>query len=217
MRSAFFLSGILLAVVSCSRSGEDAAGAGGGGAAEKTSGAAAAASSSGAAKTKAAGAAGAAGTRPAVTASAGGGAKGSNLDPLRPLRSEGEPAELPEMKKLPSGLAYAVLKEGSGESPPPRARLKLHYTAWAIQQDQLGTAFIDTRRGGVPKDCTLKPLDVTAGLISGLVEALKEMKRGERRWLIVPSMLAWGQEGNLPHVPRNANVAFDLELVDFEK
>jgi hypothetical protein len=210
MRSAFFLSGMLLAVASCSRSGEDA-----GGAAGKKGGAAGAVGSSGAERTKAAGAASAAGTRPAVTA--GGGAKASSLDPLRPLRSEGEPAELPEMKKLPSGLAYAVLKEGSGESPPPRARLKLHYTGWAIQQDQLGTAFIDTRRGGLPKDCSLKPLDVTAGLIAGLVEALQEMKRGERRWLVVPSKLAWGQEGNLPHVPRNANVAFDVELVDFEK
>jgi FKBP-type peptidyl-prolyl cis-trans isomerase len=65
-----------------------------------------------------------------------------------------------------------------------------------------------------------KPFQVRVGrdeLIAAWEETLKQMKRGEKRLIIVPYELAYGTKGDPPRVPRCATLVFELELLDFGK
>ena len=54
-------------------------------------------------------------------------------------------------------------------------------------------------------------------LIAAWEEAIKQMKRGEKRLLIVPYELAYGTRGDPPRIPRRATLIFEIELLDFSR
>ncbi|HVR74640.1 MAG TPA: FKBP-type peptidyl-prolyl cis-trans isomerase [Planctomycetota bacterium] len=116
---------------------------------------------------------------------------------------------LGEQKTLraPSGLEFAVLKEGSGASPPLGSMVKVHCTGWLPD----GKVFIDTRTHNVPKEYRL----ARAEMIDGWVEALLTMKPGEKRKLRVPKELAYSKQGFPKVVPPNSDLDFEIELVSF--
>ena len=49
----------------------------------------------------------------------------------------------------------------------------------------------------------------------GLDEAILEMRKGEKRTLIIPYWLGYGEAGKPPAIPPRATLVFDVELVDF--
>ena len=52
-------------------------------------------------------------------------------------------------------------------------------------------------------------------MLEGWIEALSDMKKGERRWLIVPSALAYAGTGYSDLIPADTDLVVDLQLVDF--
>jgi FKBP-type peptidyl-prolyl cis-trans isomerase len=106
-----------------------------------------------------------------------------------------------------SGLQYAVLTQGSGELPKDGDKLSVHY--------------IGTLLDGTKFDSSLdrnQPLSITLGetrLISGWVEMLRLMKKGEKVKVWVPSNLGYGENGNQV-IPGNSLLVFEMELLDIE-
>ena len=93
---------------------------------------------------------------------------------------------------LPDGLRYKVLVKGAGNSPVDGSLLKIKYSGKLIS----GLSFASSADDGKPVPGT-RPLDFSHtlgkdGLIQGLNEALKDMKPGEKRLLIVSPALAYG-------------------------
>ena len=107
-----------------------------------------------------------------------------------------------------SGLRYLVLKEGKGKPPVAGARISAHYTGTLAS----GKKFDSSRDRN-------EPIKFPVGkghVIPGWDEALSEMKRGERRILIVPHKLGYGERGaGGGLIPPFATLVFDVELVDF--
>ncbi len=113
----------------------------------------------------------------------------------------------PNAKKTASGLMYVVTKEGSGEKPKMGQKVKAHYTGTLLN----GTKFDSSRDRGVPFE-----FQVGKGrVIKGWDEAFLDMKKGEKRILIIPYHLAYGKRGRPPTIPPKATLVFDVELIDF--
>jgi FKBP-type peptidyl-prolyl cis-trans isomerase len=110
-------------------------------------------------------------------------------------------------KETLSGLKFVVTAEGKGAKPAKGTLVKAHYTGTLPD----GTQFDSSRDRG-------QPLEFTVGVgqvIAGWDEALMDMKKGERRMLIIPPHLGYGERGAGGVIPANATLIFDVELVDF--
>ena len=107
-----------------------------------------------------------------------------------------------------SGLRYLVLNEGKGEPPARGTRISAHYTGTLSN----GKKFDSSRDRNQPIKFPVGNGDV----IPGWDEALSQMKKGERRILIIPHKLGYGERGaGGGLIPPFATLVFDVELVDY--
>ena len=112
-----------------------------------------------------------------------------------------------QMQTTESGLIYIVVEAGDGPKPQPGTRIQAHYTGKFLS----GRVFDSSVQRGEPFE-----FEVGMGrVIKGWDEALLDMQKGEKRILIVPSHLGYGERGHPPVIPPQATLVFDVELVDF--
>lgn len=103
-----------------------------------------------------------------------------------------------------SGLQIRVLTEGEGPHPAPTDIVLIDYTG----RLEDGTVF-DTSEGKQPV-----PLPVT-GSIPGFAEGLQMMRKGGTYQLRIPSELAYGPQGAGGVIPPDADLEFEVTLIDF--
>ena len=109
-----------------------------------------------------------------------------------------------------SGMKYKITKEAPEDAAVPAAgqTVKAHYTGWLDDFDS-EKKFDSSRDRGRP--FTFK---VGAGqVIRGWDEAFSTMKVGERRNIVLPPRLAYGERGAGGIIPPGATLYFDVELL----
>ncbi len=112
----------------------------------------------------------------------------------------------PDAVETDSGLRYIVEKKGDGgESPEMGTAVTTHYTGTLLD----GTKFDSSVDRGQP--ATFK----IGQVIPGWNEALMDMTRGEKRTLIIPPELGYGERGYPGVIPPNSYLVFEVELLDF--
>lgn len=110
------------------------------------------------------------------------------------------------------GLQYEVIKAGNGKVAQPGQRVQVHYTGWLNEGGKKGKKFdssVDRR----------KPFVFGLGqgmVIRGWDEGVAGMKVGEKRTLFIPAALGYGSRGAGAAIPPNADLIFDVELLDCE-
>lgn len=114
----------------------------------------------------------------------------------------------PKAERSESGLYSQIEQKGEGKPPAPGTTIKAHYTGRLL----LGNRKFDSSydRG--------EPIAFPVGtgrVIRGWDEALSQMTKGEKRTLIIPPELAYGERGAGGVIPPNAWLVFDVELVSF--
>jgi FKBP-type peptidyl-prolyl cis-trans isomerase len=110
-----------------------------------------------------------------------------------------------DYKTTDSGLKYAILKEGDGDEAKDGDLVQVHYTGW-LESD--GKKFDSSLDRGQPFEFPLGQGQV----IKGWDEGVKGMKVGEKRQLVIPAALGYGESG-MGDIPPNATLVFDVELL----
>ena len=81
----------------------------------------------------------------------------------------------------------------------------MHYTGSLLN----GQVFDSSIKRGQPARFAI------GQVIEGWNEALVQMMKGEKRTLIIPPELGYGQRGYPGVIPPNSYLVFDVELLDF--
>lgn len=112
---------------------------------------------------------------------------------------------------LPSGLKYCVLKEGGDAEYPVRGdRVKVHYTGWNLD----GTMFDSSRTARFPGAPVEPAVFFVGQVIPGWNEALQLMSPGDQWRVYLPSDLAYGEKGSPPKIQPNADLIFEIEMLE---
>jgi len=110
-----------------------------------------------------------------------------------------------DYKKTASGLKYAILKPGTGVAAKSGDTVSVHYTGWLTD----GTKFDSSLDRNQPFKFTLGQ----GRVIKGWEEGIRGMKVGEKRQLVIPPDLAYGDRAVGP-IPANSTLIFDVELLE---
>ncbi len=105
----------------------------------------------------------------------------------------------------PSGLRYIVRTPGEGSPPSLGAQVVAHYDGFLLD----GRKFDSSHDRGSPFVFRVG----TDAVIKGWDEAFLTMKKGEKRTLLIPWWLAYGEKGK-GMIPPRSTLRFEVELLE---
>ncbi|MBT3647081.1 MAG: FKBP-type peptidyl-prolyl cis-trans isomerase [Flavobacteriales bacterium] len=111
-----------------------------------------------------------------------------------------------ELQQTNSGLKYYIVEEGTGPQAQAGKIVKVHYYGYLKAN---GNKFDGSFERGEPIEFPLGQ----GMVIPGWEEGLALLKEGTKAVLVIPSYLAYGDEGRPPVIPPQSDLVFDVELV----
>ena len=137
------------------------------------------------------------------------GASTAAADRLRAQR-EADIAEItskyPGTTTTASGIRYSIQSQGTGNKPSSGQTVQVNYTGSLLS----GQVFDSSQMHG-------RPIEFPAGtgrVIPGWDESVMDMRVGEKRLVIIPPELAYGERGaGNGAIPPNSFLVFEMELV----
>ena len=118
-----------------------------------------------------------------------------------------ENKDKPGVGELEGGIQYEVIREGAGNMPQLRDKVKAHYKGSLLD----GKEFDNSFKRGQPFSAPL------TALIKGWQIALTKMKEGSHWKIWIPSDLAYGDRGAGNDIPGGATLVFEVELLEIVK
>ena len=106
--------------------------------------------------------------------------------------------------KTPDGIYYTITKEGNGEKIGGRKTVTVKYKGYLMNDQVFDSSDFH------------EPLTfITAGgqMIPGFDIMVQDMKLNEKRTIVLPPDLAYGEAGAGGVIPGNAYIAFDVEVI----
>jgi FKBP-type peptidyl-prolyl cis-trans isomerase FkpA len=110
------------------------------------------------------------------------------------------------------GTYVVISTEGTGEKISSNDVATVNYTGRTLDSAKVFDSNTDPSfKHPTPYDVKVGEL---SGIILGWIDALKEMKKGTKATVYIPSTLGYGANGNGEKIKPNANLVFDMEIVD---
>ena len=129
----------------------------------------------------------------------------------------------PEASTTESGLKYVVVQEGQGKKPESGAALKVLYSGNSLDGNLSFTSSGDGNITPLPEAAPFEFILGQSQINPGINEALADMKKGEKRILILKSDLAFGTSGYYARevqgqrrfvIPPNTTLVYEIEVLD---
>lgn len=113
-----------------------------------------------------------------------------------------------ELERSPSGLLHRIQQPGTGDARPARANLcTVQYRGTFLD----GQVFDESYRRGEPFKFRVGVRQV----IKGWDESVADMRKGEKRLIVVPYWLGYGAQGKIPYIMPRTTLVFEIELLDW--
>jgi FKBP-type peptidyl-prolyl cis-trans isomerase len=126
-------------------------------------------------------------------------------EPPAPRKAEPLPAQkVGETIRTKSGLQYTLLRDGFGDRPGARSKVRVHYEGKLAN----GKVFDSSLERGAAATFSLRQV------IPCWTEGIQLMQSGSKARLVCPAKIAYGDKGSPPAIPPNATLTFEVELLD---
>ncbi|XP_034968561.2 FK506-binding protein 15 isoform X4 [Zootoca vivipara] len=108
----------------------------------------------------------------------------------------------------PDSVLYQDLVLGDGQGVETGDALEITFTGWLLQNGSLGQVF----DSNVNKEKLLRLKLGSGKVIKGWEDGMIGMKKGGRRFLLIPPALAYGPSGEAERIPPDSTLAFEVEV-----
>ena len=126
--------------------------------------------------------------------------------------------------RTPSGLQYVITKKSGGKKPANGANVFIHYAGF-LEDGELFDASVESVAQTFGKydenraaQNGYQPIPFQAGkkdgMIPGFIEGLEQLSFGDKAVIFIPSRLGYGAAGAGGVIPPNANIIFEIELLE---
>lgn len=124
----------------------------------------------------------------------------------------------------PTGLKYVITKKAGGKKPVSGANIYIHYAGFLENGTLFDSSIEDVSKTFGKYDANkaaqngYQPLPFQAGkkdgMIPGFIEGIEKLSFGDKAVLFIPSKLGYGEAGAGGVIPPNANIIFEIELLE---
>lgn len=129
-----------------------------------------------------------------------------------------------EATVLPSGLAYKITSKGSEVKPVEGTQVFIHYAGYFESGELFDSSYEDVSKAfgkfnqqrADAKAYSPIPFQAgnKGGMIPGFIEGLDKLNLGDKAILFIPSSLGYGASGAGGVIPPNANLIFEIEMLE---
>ena len=126
--------------------------------------------------------------------------------------------------KTESGLMYTIVSKGTGKRPAAGTTFFFHYAGFFEDGNLFDTSYENVSRDFGKFDANraaqngYQPFPFEAGkkdgMIPGFIEGLEKMSFGDKAVVFIPSNLGYGAQGMGGVIPPDANLIFELEMLE---
>lgn len=130
----------------------------------------------------------------------------------------------PQSAKTQSGLQFKIISKGKGKKPVAGTQVFINYAGYFENGDlfdtnieSVATVFgkLDPNRAAAKAYAPI-PFQIGAkdGIIPGFIEGIEQLSFGDKDVIFIPSYLGYGERGMGGVIPPNANIIFELEMLE---
>jgi peptidylprolyl isomerase len=124
----------------------------------------------------------------------------------------------------PSGLQYVITKKAGGKKPSAGTNVFIHYAGFLENGTLFDSSIEDVSKTFGKYDANraaqngYQPIPFQIGkkdvMIPGFTEGIEKLSFGDKAVIFIPSKLGYGEAGAGAVIPPNANIIFEIELLE---
>ena len=130
----------------------------------------------------------------------------------------------PKATKTSSGLEYVITEKGTGQKPKTGTQIYIAYSGFLEDGSLFDSSLEEVNKAFGKLDVAraeqkgYQPIPFQAGrkdgMIPGFIEGIEQLSFGDKAVLFIPSHLAYGAAGAGGVIPPNANIIFEIQLLE---